>query len=62
MRDMTNEDLLGKIEWEGIEYFFLEYLDLNSIADVELRKSVNQLKQAWGEILFTLEEIGYDEG
>ncbi len=62
MRDMTDEELLNKIDWEGIEYFFLEYVDPNSIADLELRKSVNQLKQAWGEILFTLGEIGYDEG
>ena len=62
MRNMTNEELLNKIDWEGIEYYFLDYVDPNSIADVDLRKSVRQLKLAWEEILSTLEEIGYDEG
>ena len=62
MRNMTDEELLNKIDWEGIEYFFLDYVDPNSIADVDLRKSVKQLKLAWEEILSTLEEIGYDEG
>lgn len=62
MRNMTNEELLSKIDWEGIEYYFLDYVDPNSIADVDLRKSVKQLKLAWEEILSTLEEIGYDEG
>lgn len=62
MRNMTNEELLSKIDWEGVEYYFLDYVDLDSIADVDLRKSVKQLKLAWEEILSTLEEIGYDEG
>lgn len=61
MRNMTNEELFDKINWEGFEYFFLDYVSPDSIADEDLQKSVRQLKLAWEEIVATLDEAGYDE-
>lgn len=65
MYDMTNEDLLGKIDVEGPEYFFLEYVDPDSIKDEDLRKNVQALRLAWEEILMVVDELEeeyYDEG
>ena len=65
MYDMTNEDLLGKIDNEGPEYFFLDYVDPDSIKDEDLRKNVQALRLAWEEILMVVDELEeeyYDEG
>ena len=65
MYNMTNEDLLGKIDNEGPEYFFLDYVDPDSIKDEELRKNVQALRLAWEEILMVVDELEeeyYDEG
>lgn len=65
MYNMTNEDLLGKIDNEGPEYFFLDYISLDSIKDEELRKNVQALRLAWEEILMVVDELEeeyYDEG
>lgn len=57
MRNMTNEDLLGKIESEGPEYFFLEYIDPDSIQDEALRKDVRTLRLIWEEIMSIIDEL-----
>lgn len=57
MYNMTNEDLLGKIESEGPEYFFLDYISLDSIKDEELRKNVQALRLAWEEIMEIVDEL-----
>lgn len=65
MYNMTNEDLLGKIDNEGPEYFFLDYVDPDSIKDEDLRKNVQALRLAWEEILMVVDELEeeyYDEG
>jgi hypothetical protein len=46
----TNEELWHKAEYEGIEYLFLDYLDVDSILDYDLRKAVQQFKLAFEEI------------
>lgn len=64
MHNMTNEELLGKIESEGPEYFFLDYISLDSIKDEELRKNVQTLRLAWEEIVEIIDELEdgmYDE-
>ena len=57
MRNMTNEDLLGKIESEGPEYFFLEYVDPDSIQDEYLRNNVRTLRMVWEEIMSEIDEL-----
>lgn len=57
MHNMTNEELLGKIESEGPEYFFLDYISLDSIKDEELRKNVQTLRLAWEEIVEIVDEL-----
>lgn len=57
MHNMTNEELLGKIESEGPEYFFLDYISLDSIKDEELRKNVQALRLAWEEIMEIVDEL-----
>lgn len=57
MRNMTNEDLLGKIESEGPEYFFLEYVDPDSIQDEYLRSNVRTLRLVWEEIMSEIDEL-----
>lgn len=65
MYNMTNEDIIGKIDVEGPEYFFLEYISLDAIKDEDLQKSVQALRLAWEEILMVVDELEeefYDEG
>jgi hypothetical protein len=57
MHNMTNEELLDKIEYEGAEYFFLDYISLDSIKDNDLRKNVQMLRLAWEDILFVVGEL-----
>lgn len=51
MKNMTNAELLDKIEYEGAEYFFLDYISLDSIKNETLRDAVEELRMAWGDIL-----------
>lgn len=51
MNNMTNEEMLDKIEYEGVEYFFLDYISLDSIKDEYLRSNVQMLRLAWEDIL-----------
>lgn len=57
MNNMTNEEMLDKIEYEGAEYFFLDYISLDSIKDEELRKNVQILRLAWEDILADVAEL-----
>jgi hypothetical protein len=57
MKNMTNEQLLDKIEYEGAEYFFLYYISLDSIKDDDLRKNVQILRLAWEDILADVGEL-----
>jgi hypothetical protein len=57
MVNLTNEELLDKIEYEGPEYFFLDYISLDSIQDEDLRKNVQALRLAWEEVLAVVSEL-----
>jgi hypothetical protein len=60
MHNMTNEELLDKIEYEGPEYFFLEYVDPDSIKDEYLKSNVRTLRMVWDEILAEIDELEED--
>jgi hypothetical protein len=57
----TNEELWQKAEYEGIDYLFLDYLDINSILNYNLRKAVQEYRSAFEEIQNILEEYEPDE-
>ena len=57
MKNMTNEELLDKIEYEGAEYFFLDYISLDSIKDENLRKNVQTLRLVWEEVLAVIDVL-----
>lgn len=57
IKNMTNEELLDKIEHEGAEYFFLDYISLDSIKDETLRVSVEELRMAWEDILAIIGDL-----
>ena len=57
MKNMTNEELLDKIEYEGVEYFFLDYISLDSIKDEYLRSNVQMLRLAWEDILAIIDDL-----
>lgn len=57
MKNMTNEELLDKIEYEGAEYFFLDYISLDSIKDETLRDTVEELRMAWEDILAVIGDL-----
>ena len=57
MYNMTNAGLLDKIEYEGAEYFFLDYISLDSIQDEDLRKNAQTLRLVWEEILSVVDEL-----
>ena len=61
IKGFTNDELLGKIDSEGIEYFFLSYIDVDSIQDLDLCKAVRQFKLAFEEIESFIDEIADDE-
>lgn len=63
MKNMTNGELLDKLDYEGAEYFFLDYISLDSIQDDELRKNVQAARLVWEEILsvvYDLEDERYE--
>jgi hypothetical protein len=57
----TNEELFNKAEYEGIEYLFLDYLDIDSILDYDLQKAVQQYRLAFEEIQAILSEYEPEE-
>ena len=61
VKGFTNEELWQKAEHEGIEYLFLDYLDIDSIIDEDLKKSVQQFRLALEEIETILDEYEPEE-
>ncbi len=57
----TNEELWNKAEYEGIEYLFLDYLDIDSILNYNLRKAVQEYRSAFEEIQNILSEFEPEE-
>jgi hypothetical protein len=57
----TNEELWQKAEYEGIEYLFLDYFDIDSIIDEDFKKVVQQFQLAFEEIQSTLDEFEPEE-
>lgn len=56
----TTEELTSKIEYEGLEYFLLHYLDIDEITCEDFRKSVQQFRLAYDDIVDTLEDEGVE--
>lgn len=42
----SNEEVWEKCEYEGIEYFFLDYMDADQILDPQLKEAVKQLQSS----------------
>lgn len=61
VKGFTNEELWQKAEYEGIEYLFLDYLDLDHIIDEDLSKAVQQFRLALEEIQSILAEYEPEE-
>jgi hypothetical protein len=57
----TNEELWNKAEYEGIDYLFLDYLDIDSILNYNLRKAVQEYRSAFEEIQNILSEYEPEE-
>ena len=57
----TNEELWNKAEYEGIDYLFIDYLDINSILNYNLRKAVQEYRLAFEEIQNILSEYEPEE-
>lgn len=54
------EDLAGKIENEGLDYFFMEYLSPESIEDPHLRASVEFWQHQRTLAIARLRELGVE--
>ena len=52
------ETLEGKIEDEGLDYFFNGYIDIGNITNEELREAVMTYLDARAMIVHTLEKHG----
>jgi hypothetical protein len=50
VKGFTNEELWIKAEYEGIEYMFLDYLNIDDIQDKQLLKAVQNFRLALDEI------------
>jgi hypothetical protein len=61
VKGFTNKELFNKAEYEGIEYLFLDYLDIDSILDYDLQKAVQQYRLAFEEIQAILSEYEPEE-
>jgi hypothetical protein len=61
VKGFTNEELFEKAEYEGIEYMFLDYLDIDNIQDEDLLKAVIQFRLAFKEIQTILLEYEPEE-
>lgn len=42
----SNQEVWEKCEYEGIEYFFLDYMDADQILDPQLKEAVKQLQSS----------------
>jgi len=61
VKGFTNEELWNKAEYEGIDYLFLDYLDIDSILNYNLRKAVQEYRSAFEEIQNILSEYEPEE-
>jgi hypothetical protein len=61
VKGFTNEELWEKAEFEGIEYMFLDYLNIDNIQDKDLLKAVRQFRLAFEEIQTILSEYEPEE-
>lgn len=61
VKGFTNEELWQKAEYEGIDYLFLDYLDIDSILNYNLRKAVQEYRSAFEEIQNILSEYEPEE-
>jgi hypothetical protein len=61
VKGFTNEELWEKAEYEGIEYMFLDYLNIDNIQDKDLLKAVRQYRLAFEEIQNILSEYEPEE-
>ncbi len=61
VKGFTNEELWNKAEYEGIDYLFIDYLDINSILNYNLRKAVQEYRSAFEEIQNILSEYEPEE-
>lgn len=58
IKGYTTEEIQGKIEWEGLEYFLLHYIDIDNIQCEDFKKSVMQFRLSYEDIADTLENEG----
>ena len=61
VKGFTNEELWEKAEYEGIEYMFLDYLNIDNIQDKDLLKAVQEYRSAFEEIQSILEKYEPEE-
>lgn len=62
VKGFTNSELGGKIDNEGLDYFFRGYLSPDSILDPDLRAAVDRFNAAMDDIEAILDEAGvFDE-
>lgn len=58
IKGYSTEDIQSKIEWEGVEYFLLDYLDIDLIECKDFKKEVQTLRLAFQEAIDTLGNKG----
>ncbi len=60
VKGYDNENLEGKIENEGLDYFFNGYISFENIIYPELREAVWEYRKAREQILYVLEKNGIE--
>lgn len=61
IKDFENaEDVVAKIEWEGLDYFFMDYLSPEDIVDDRLRVSVMNWRNQRSDAVARLRELGVE--
>lgn len=60
VKGYTIENLEGKIENEGLDYFFNGYISVENIVDKELQKAVFDYHAARDLIIYILEKHGVE--
>lgn len=62
IQDFEDADVTGKIEWEGLDYFFMDYISPDKILDDKLRVSVMNWVNQRNDAIDRLRELGVDVG
>lgn len=60
IKGYDKENLEGKIENEGLDYFFNGYISYENIVDAELREAVWSYLEAREQIVYVLEKHGVE--